>query len=87
MKNHHPLAPCCGNCMFLQMRQPDTGAGLCFRYPPSIVVLHDQQADIMRGQQAVVQKLTAVRVTMQPSEFCGEFRPTSQPLSRLRSAN
>ena len=66
---------CCDHCLFFHARKKD-GSGQCFRYPPSIVVLHFQEPSVMKAAQAIMQRPTAVRVTMQPHEFCGEFQPS-----------
>lgn len=79
MNNDHvpsilPGTPCCGNCAFHQP-PPEQTAGPCYRYPPAIIVLHQSQADIANAAQKLVQTPVAIRPTMQPHEFCGEFMP------------
>jgi len=54
---------------------PEQAAGPCYRFPPTIVVLHQQRADVVSAAQKIVQQPIGIRPTMQPNEFCGEFRP------------
>lgn len=86
MNNDHapsvlPGTPCCGNCAFHQP-PPDQQAGPCYRYPPTIIVMHQQRADVVNAAQKLVQMPIAVRPTMQPHEFCGEFMPRVPPRAK-----
>lgn len=69
-----PTAIACGNCLFWQLPNPN-GTAQCFRYPPQIIAMLSTEPDVVRGQHVNVQRPMAIRPSMHPNEFCGDFRP------------